>query len=116
MMLAAAGVRAVNYTRGAITVSVVPWKARTAQQSQQQAAGRVDWSDEDFCFQWSDLDAAFTAAGGTFTEPAIGDTITQTLNGTSRTFKAMTPDNGEKAFTYADTGRVIVVVHTKQAS
>lgn len=116
MMVAAAGVGAVTYTRGAISVSVEPWKSRTAQQSTQDKAIRVDWSEDDYLFTLADLTAAFLAAGSTYGEPAVGDLITETINGTARTFRAMTPDNGERVFTYADTGRAIVAIHTKQAS
>lgn len=116
MMLAAAGIGAVTYTRGAVSVAVEPWKGRTAQPSQQEKAARLEWSADDYLFRLADLEAAFAAAGSTYGEPAIGDTITETINGAACVFRAMPPENGEQVFTYADTGRAIVAIHAKQVS
>lgn len=100
---------AVTYTRGA---TVVPLDdalvGRTAFVSNQQNAARVEWGDRDYLIPVASL----VALG----EPADGDRIGETVNGTALVFEVMTPSTGEPAWRYSDATRTVFRVHTKQVA
>lgn len=60
------------------------------------------------------LDAADYAPADTAVEPAIGDTITESIGGSLIVFQVVSPDGATPCFEYRDRARTLVRVHTKQ--
>jgi hypothetical protein len=105
----AAGV-GISYARGATVVTITAesgaaWVGRTAFTSVQQGAIRVEWGDRDYLI----LASALAAIG----EPAEGDRITETVNGTAKVFEVMSP-GGEPPWRYSDPQRSVFRLHVKQ--
>lgn len=97
----------VTYARGAQQVTVADAVVgRTVFASNQQGAARVEFGDRDYLIPVASL----TALG----EPAVGDRITDTVNGTVMTFEVKKPGTGEPAWRYSDPGRTTYRLHTKR--
>ena len=98
----------VTYTRGAesitITTAVV---GRTVFASNVEGGARIEFGDRDYLIPVDDL---------TFGEPAIGDRITETVDGTAKIFEVLTPDTGEPAWRYSDPQHTVWRLHVKQVS
>lgn len=102
---------ALTYTRGAtvITITAASGYATVGREevsSDRDRGTRKEWRDRDYLIQV----AALTELG----EPAEGDLITETINGTVRKFKVMRPDTGDKAWRYSDTEELTYRLHTKR--
>lgn len=110
---------ALTYTRGATTITIASgdgaWlSGRTRFASTLESGVRIEWSDRDYLIPVALLSALPASTGITAGEPAEGDRITETVNGTACTFDVLKPDTGEKAWTYSDAGRTRFRIHTKQ--
>jgi hypothetical protein len=104
----AAGVTGgVTYTRGATVLTEVPAVVgRTVFASNQMGGARVEFGDRDYLIAAADL---------TLGEPALGDRITETIDGAAVVFEIVTPDTGEPAYRWSDgETRVTWRVHTKR--
>ncbi len=114
----AAGV-SITYTRGATTLTILDtdgaaWVGRTAFVSNQNGAARVEWGDRDYLILASALAGLPAAACIDETPVAIGDRITEVVEGASLTFEVMTPGTGEPAARFSDPTRTVVRLHCKQ--
>jgi hypothetical protein len=86
----------VTYRRGAEVLEGVPAVVgRTVFSSNLNGGARVEWGDRDYLIAAADL----ADLGG---EPAEGDTIEQTVDGTAVVFKVLPPDTGEPAYRWSD--------------
>lgn len=103
MVQAAAGV-SVIYTRGVRSITVTAVVGRQAMTSVIQNRVRVEWGDRDYLIAVADL---------TFGEPALGDRITETIDGVAVTFEVQTPDTGEPAARHSDPQRTTWRIHVK---
>lgn len=108
----AAGV-AVTYTRASdastVALTVVPGLTTFVSQ---ELPGRVEIGNRDYQIAVADL-----MAGGVEAPPAIGDRITETLNGVACVFEVMNPDpsaSSEQAVRYASQWRAMYRVHTQK--
>lgn len=104
----AAGV-SVTYTRlggGTLTLTAVHGLTTF---SSEEALGRVEISARDYLVAVADL-----AVSGTAFAPAVGDRITETINGVAKTFEVQDPQNGgETACRYSDQDRAMWRLHMK---
>lgn len=98
----------VTYTRGAVTRTVAALEGRTVFASQMDGGPRVEFGDRDYLIEAADLTA--------FGDPQLGDRITETLNGVSRTWEVKTPGTGDPAWRWSDPGHTRYRVHTIQVS
>lgn len=104
---------AVSYVRGAARIEIAAedgtaWvgQNRFSQQAPTPGGASLIWGDRDY-----KITVAVLAALG---EPQEGDCITETINGTTVTFRVQQPDNGEPCFRYADPGRTVYRIHVKR--
>jgi hypothetical protein len=103
---AAAGV-SVTYARGVTSLAITAVVGRTAFASNQMGGPRIEWGDRDYLITVEDL---------TIGEPAIGDRVTEVIDGTSIVFELVTPDTGEPAWRYSDPQRTVYRLHMKRVS
>lgn len=107
----AAAAVTVTYARGAetatITTAVV---GRTAYKSELERPGWVEVGDRDYLIPADDL----TAANATWATPAVGDRISETVDGTTLVFEVVTPDTGEPAWRYSDPQNTVWRIHVKR--
>lgn len=96
---------AVTYTRGVTTLSLTVVVGRTAFASNSPNRVRLEWGDRDYLILVDEL--------VTLGEPAEGDRITETINGSPVTFEAMAPA-GEPAQRFSDPSRIVFRVHCKE--
>lgn len=102
--------RSVTYTRGDSSLSLTAWLGRTLFSrlaSPGVGGAAVEWGDRDYLVAVADL---------TLGEPALGDRITETINGTAVVFEVLTPDTGEPAWRYSDPTRTVWRIHTKRVT
>lgn len=66
------------------------------------------WTARDYLIAVSDL-----VLNGVLTLPAQGHTVTETINGTSKTFTVLAP-SGKQVFEYSDRGQTSFRVHTQE--
>lgn len=102
----AAGVSVV-YSRGETSLSITAIPGRTVFSSNQDGGARIEFGDRDYLIVASDL---------TYGEPALGDRIAETIDGTSTTFEVVTPNTGEPAWRWSDPAHTRWRIHTKQVS
>lgn len=105
----AAGV-SVTYTRAAdgsaLALVAVPGLAAV---NSSELPGRVEIAQRDYQVAVADL-----MAGGVEVPPAVGDRITETINGTACVFELMQPENGEPAWRYGSQWRGFYRLHMKR--
>ena len=104
---------AITYARGATEIDITEadeqaWIGRTAFSSSRVDGPRIEWGDRDYLIA--------VAALSDLGEPAEGDLITETINGTACEFKVLRPDTGEPAWRFSDPTRTRYRVHVKQVS
>ena len=102
----AAGV-SVTYTRAATALSITAIVGRTVFSSNAQDGPRIEFGDRDYLIQAVDL---------TIGEPAIGDRISETIDGVTRVFECMTPGTGEPAWRWSDPAHTVYRIHCKRVS
>ena len=111
----AAGVPSLLYTQvgTALTCTLVEqaWVGRTLYKSNQENRPSVEWGERDYL-----IPAEFLVINGSPAQPQRGDRFTETLSGVSTTWEIMTPDNGEKAWRWADPQQTIYRVHCKRVA
>lgn len=96
----------VTYSRGAETITITTAVVgRTVFASNVEGAARIEFGDRDYLIPVDDL---------TFGVPAIGDRITETVDGTAKVFEVVTPDTGEPAWRYSDPQHTVWRIHVKQ--
>lgn len=94
----------VTYARAAGgTLALTAIRGLTTADSQ-ELPGRIEISARDYLIAVADL------TGG---PPAIGDRVTETINGAAKTFEVMTPETGEPAWRYANELRQHYRIHCK---
>lgn len=98
---------AVTYARagsGPLSLTAVP--GATVYQSAPDGAGvRQEVSERDYLVAVADL---------TLGTPALGDRVTETINGTAVTFEVATPKNGEPEWRYSSQWNVLYRIHCKR--
>lgn len=103
----AAGV-SVTYTRKAtgtpLTINAVI--GRTVFSSNLSDTVRVEFGDRDYLVDVDQLPA----------QPAIGDRITETLDGQTHVYEVTTPQTGEPAWRWSDPQCTIYRIHTTRKS
>lgn len=102
----AAGV-SITYTRSASVLPIEAVVGRTVFASNSLDGPRVEYGDRDYLIEAADL---------TIGEPAIGDRITQIIDGVSRVFEVMTPGTGEPAWRWSDPANTTYRIHCKRVS
>lgn len=111
MLKEAAGVD-VSYARvagdPAFTLTAVV--GRTAFATNGEIA-RIQFGDRDYLINRADL-----TVSGAEVLPAIGDRITETIDGVGVVFEVMTPDTGEPAWRWSDPARSVYRIHCKRVS
>lgn len=108
------GVSSLVYTQvggGTVTLTNIAWEGRTAFRSNQQNRPSLEWSDRDYL-----IPAAALVIGAVQVLPQRGDRLAETLNGATQTFEIVTPDNGERAWRFADPQNTLLRVHVKRVS
>jgi hypothetical protein len=99
----------VSYARiGANTLTLTAVPGQTTATSA-ELPGRVEISARDYLVAVEDL----VDASGTEVPPAVGDRITETINGAAKTFELQTPENGEPAFRWCNENRAMYRLHMK---
>ncbi len=106
----AAGV-AITYTDGTYSVDLTPWIGRTVFGSTLDGAARVEWGDRDYL-----IPADLLILNGVVVKPAVGNRITETVNGTAKTYEVMRPATGEPAWRYSDPGETLLRIHVKRVA
>jgi hypothetical protein len=101
---AAAGV-SVLYVRGETTLPLTVIVGRTAFSSNVADGPRVSWGERDYLVEAADLTVGI---------PALGDRITEVIDGTTTVFEIVTPDTGEPAWRWSDQGRTRWRLHVKK--
>jgi len=96
----------LTYARGAQTLAVTGWAGRQVYSSQLEGGRRLEYGERDYLVAVADL----VALG----DPAIGDRITETINGAAVVFEVATPTNGEPHARYSDQTRLLWRIHVKQ--
>jgi hypothetical protein len=113
-MQAAAGV-SVSYARaaGGAAISLTPWVGRSGFTAEVEGGAYVQWGDRDYLIQRSDL-----TVSGSEVEPALGDRLTETINGVSHVFEVQTPKSGEPVagWRWSDQSRSVYRLHVKRVS
>ena len=104
--LRAAGVT-VTYARGASSLTVSAIVGRTVFSSNALDGPRIEFGDRDYLIQATDL---------TIGEPAIGDRITEIIDGVTRVFEVLTPGTGEPAWRWSDPAHTVYRIHCKRVS
>lgn len=99
----------VIYTRGgtARTLTASPYRQSIDSVSVPTPGAKIDDRQREYLIVYADL----VSAG--FGEPAAGDRITETLNGTATVFEANKPPT-EPLWRWADNERTRVIVHTRK--
>ena len=99
----------VTYTRGATSAALTATATREAQDtvSVPTPGSRIDDKERDYLIVYADL----VSAG--FGDPAIGDRITETINGSSVTWELHKQPTGP-AWVWEDAQRTRVRVHTRR--
>ena len=110
-MQAAAGVGTLTYTRagGAGALALEPWVGQSGLLDTIEGPARISWGDRDYIVRQDEL-----VYGGVAFLPAIGDRISETINGVAHTFEVQTPESGELHFRWADTNRSMLRLHVKR--
>lgn len=109
-MQAAAGVGELTYTRvGGGTLTLEPWVGRSGLIDTTEGPARISWGDRDYVVRQDEL----VYAGVAFL-PAVGDRLSETINGVAHTFEVATPDSGEMHYRFADTNRAMIRLHVKR--
>jgi len=104
---AAAGV-SVTYSRvgeTALTLTAVP--GRTVFSSTLDGTAKIEFGDRDYLVESADL---------TYGEPALGDRITEVIDGTTTVFEIVTPNTGEPAWRWSDPAHTRWRIHMKKVS
>jgi len=96
--------RTVTYVRGDMTAQVTSVVGRTVFQVPREYGLFEEVETRDYLIEVSDL--------ADFSEPAAGDQVKDTLNGTVQIFEVMAPGD-EPVFRYADLFRRVFRIHTK---
>jgi len=104
----AAGV-GITYARGAESIGITATVGRTVFSSLAEGAPRVEFGERDYLILAADL-----VIGGGTSEPAIGDRITETIDGSDVVFEVVTPETGEPAWRWSDPQRTVWRVHVKR--
>jgi len=100
----------VTYTRGAQSATLTAWVGNTLfARTLDEPGASVVWGERDYFIEVADL-----VLGGVAVQPARGDKITETIDGTTFVFELQTP-TGEPAWRYSDADRTRYRVHTKKA-
>lgn len=101
----------LTYTRGVTSDTLTGWAGNEQRdQVQQPSTGtRVNDRERDFLLSYSEM----TLAG--FDEPAVGDRITETINGDEVTWEVK-PRDTEPAWRWSDTTRTRYRVHTRRVT
>lgn len=106
-MVQLAAAASVTYARGVTTATVTAVVGRTVFASNVEGGARVEFGDRDYLITVADL----VAANAAWTEPAIGDRIT---DADGKIFEVVTPDTGEPAWRYSDPQHTVWRIHTKR--
>lgn len=93
----------VTYTRGGTTVAITATPGLAAQPSELAESVVVSSGDRDYLIAVADLTA--------FGEPAIGDRIAETPNGTAEVYEVKTPGTGRQAWEWHDRDHTTYRVH-----
>ena len=101
------GAATVVYTRGGESLSVAATVGRTVFR-QDSDMGSVRIETRDYI-----ISAALLILGGGQTVPQRGDRITQTVDGTARTYEVLAP-GGEPPWRWSDPHHRRVRIHTKE--
>jgi hypothetical protein len=99
----------VTYTRVSgpvLTLTAIPGLTTF---TSEETPGRVEISARDYLVAVADLMVA-----GVETVPAMGDRITETINGVAKVFEIQTPKGGEPAWRYSSQSRVLYRLHMKK--
>lgn len=100
----------MTYTRGAYTATIDATTGQTEFVSESESGYAIRFESRDFIFPVADLVLDSSA-----TLPQRGDTITQTINGTAKTFKVFAP-SGEQVYRFTGPNQVQIRVHTELVS
>lgn len=96
----------VTYTRGGTNSTIVATIGKSVFETQ-DATGIIEaWESRDFIVKTADMP---------YSEPQRGDTITETVGGTSCIFEVMSPSNSP-LFSYGDAFGSTVRIHTKRVN
>lgn len=101
----------ITYTRGAETITITASVGRTVFASQQDGKARVEFGEIDLV-----IDSADLVLGGVKSEPARGDRVGITLDGTAMTLELMIPQTREPAWRYSDPERKRIRLHLKRVA
>ena len=100
-----AGGVSIRYTRGAKSITLTAILGNTGFAVNMDNGPRLIWGDRDYLIAVADL---------TFGEPALGDRITETVNGTAKVYEVMTPLSGDPAWRHSDHGQTMWRLHVKE--
>lgn len=112
MQAAAVSGNTLTYTRTGhtvLTLTNIAWEGRTVFATNVEGGARIEFGDRDYLIPVESL-----VLTGTAVEPAIGDRITETIDGTATIFEVMLPDTGEPAWRYSGPDRNVWRIHTKE--
>lgn len=101
----AAGVSVTYARQGETTLSLTAIPGRTVFSSTLDGAAKIEFGDRDYLVEAADL---------TYGEPALGDRITEVIDGTTTVFEIVTPNTGEPAWRWSDPSHTRWRIHCKK--
>jgi hypothetical protein len=101
----AAGVSVVYSRTGQTSLNLTAIPGRTVFASNQDGGARIEFGDRDYLIEAEDL---------TYGEPAIGDRVTEVIDGTTHVFECLTPTTGEPAWRWSDSLHTRYRIHCKR--
>lgn len=100
-----------TYTRSSASVSLTAWLGQTRFLSVVQGSGRLEFGELDVLIRADEL-----ILSGSRVDPARGDAIALTLNGTAITVEVMPPNSDEPPWRWSDPQRELLRIHCKRIS
>ena len=98
----------VTYVRGEERLTLSATFGRTALGSAEDLGLRVGYLDRDFL-----IESGHLILGGLHALPTDGDRIEELVEGKKLVFEVMTPEGGERPFSYSDATWSRMRIHTK---